>query len=226
VPNAATLDFVSRTIIPGLSASAQFLQTCARAYQAFEELTAQTLGKRCVPADKFFGDFKPTESEIERIKEAMRIDGLQYLSIAAARVFLGCSCPHFSNLLTTKDGQLISIDNARSHFEKGDDLRELFYFFDRRSDVFKVLDGVNALTEKDIRESVSEIPRHAACRSTVGLADYFCKRLRHWKELHAKSEHSQLMEIDPRLLAANPLCTFGQGMLEDAASVVRRPSGA
>jgi hypothetical protein len=64
VPHAATLDFVSRTIIPSLSARAQFLQTCARAYQTFEELTAQALGKTCVPADRFFGDFRPLGQQL------------------------------------------------------------------------------------------------------------------------------------------------------------------
>ncbi len=219
VPHAATLDFVSRTIIPSLSARAQFLQTCARAYQTFEELTAQALGKTCVPADKFFADFRPTESEIERIKQAMKIDGLQYLRIAAARVFLGCSCPHFSNLLVTQNGQLISIDHARSHFESGEDLRKLFYFVDRKAEAFKALDDVNALTETDIRESVFEIPRHPACGSTAGLADYFCRRLKLWKQYAEKEiSRSPEMEIDPHLTCFRPL---GQQLLEESSSLWR-----
>jgi hypothetical protein len=215
VPHAATLDFVSRTIIPSLSARAQFLQTCARAYQTFEELTAQAIGKTCVPADRFFGDFRPTESEIERIKQAMKIDGLQYLRIAAARVFLGCSCPHFSNLLTTTDGRLISLDHARSYFESGEDLRELFYFIDRRSEAFKALDDVARLTESDIRESVFEIPSHPACSFDGRLADYFCQRLKLWKQ-YAEKEicRSPEMEIDPHLLCS-PLGLFGQTLIEE-----------
>jgi hypothetical protein len=217
VPNAATLDFVSRTIITRLSARAQFLQTCARAYQTFEELNAQALGKTCVPADRFFGDFRPTESEIERIKDAMRIAGLKYLRIAAARVFLGCSCPHFSNLLVTKDGQLSSVDHARSHFESGEDLRELFYFVDRKAEAFEGLNAVARLSESDICESVDEIPRHVAVGSTAGLVDYFCTRLRLWKQ-YAENEISRSpeMEIDPHL-TVSPLGLFGQMLIEEHA---------
>jgi hypothetical protein len=214
VPNAATLDFVSRTIITSLSARAQFLQTCARAYQTFEELTAQALGKTCVPADKFFGDFRPAESEIEHIKDAMRIDGLKYLRIAAARVFLGCSCPHFSNLLVTGDGQLVSIDHARSHFEIGEDLRKLFYFVDRKAEAFKALDDVARLTESDIRESVGGIPRHDAVGSTVGLVDYFCTRLKLWKQYAEKEiSRSPEMEIDPHLTVGS-VGLFGRRLIE------------
>jgi hypothetical protein len=223
-PDAASLDYVSRKLITSQSVRTQMLRESAALHaqkdQTLEALTAQALGKTCVPADKFFADFKPTEPEIELIKSAMALDGKKYLTICAARIFIGCSSPHFGNVLVTKQGELISIDHASGYFEREDHLRELFYFVDRRSEVFKVLDGVNALTEKDIRESVAEIPRHPACGPTAGLADYFLKRLWQWKELHAKSERSMLMESDPRL-TCSPLAAIGARIIAEAGALWR-----
>jgi hypothetical protein len=222
VPNAASLDYVSRKIITSQSVRTQRLRESAAIHaqndQTLEELIAQALGKTCEPADKFFASFQPSESEIELIKRAMALDGLPYLRICAARIFVGSSAPHFGNVLVTKKGELISIDHARGYFENGEDLRELFYWVDRRSDVFKVLDGVNALTDKDICESVSEIPRHPACESTAGLADYFCKRLCAWKQLHGSRERQSEMEADPRLTYCNPSAIIGARIIAEAGT--------
>jgi hypothetical protein len=224
-PDSASLDFVSRTLITSQGVRTQMLRESAAIHaqndQTLEELTARALGKICEPADKFFASFQPSESEIELIKRAMALDGLPYLRICAARVFIGCSAPHFGNVLVTKKGELISIDHARGYFEKGDDIRELMYFIDRRSEVFKVLDGVNALTEKDICESISEIPHHSACGSTAGLAEYFCKRLRLWKELHANSERQSAMEADPQLTYCSPSAALGARIIAEAGSLWR-----
>jgi len=71
-------------------------------------------------AGKFYAKFNPTAGEIEHIKLAMATDGVQYLSIAAARVFLGSTCtPHFGNILVTKSGKLISIDHTNGRRIKG-----------------------------------------------------------------------------------------------------------
>jgi hypothetical protein len=224
-PDAASLDYIARKIITSHGVRTQMLRESAALHaqkdQTLEALTAQALGKTCVPADKFFADFKPTESEIELIKSAMALDGEKYLTICAARVFIGCSAPHFGNVLVTKKGELVSIDHCRGYFESGDDIREVMYFIDRRSDVFKILDGVNALTDKDICESVAEIPRHTACGSTAGLADYFCGRLGQWKELHAKSERSVLMETNPTL-TCSPLAALGGRILAEAVTPLWR----
>jgi hypothetical protein len=222
VPNAASLDYVSRKIITSQSVRTQRLRESAAIHaqndQALDELMAQALGKTCEPADKFFGDFRPTESEIELIKSAMALDGKKYLTICAARVFLGCSAPHFGNVLVTKKSELVSIDNCRGYFEKGDDIRELMYFIDRKAEAFKILDGVSALTEKDIRESVDAIPRHPACGSMLGLAEYYCTRLKLWKQYAEKEiSRSPEMEIDPHLTAWNPLGIFGQSLIEETA---------
>ena len=225
VPDAASLDYVSRKLITSQSVRTQMLRESAALHaqkdQTLEELTARALGKTCVPADKFFADFKPTEPEIELIKSAMALYGKKYLTICAARIFIGCSSPHFGNVLVTKKGgELISIDHASGYFESEDHLKELFYFIDRSSDVFKVLDGIDSLTEKDIRESVSEIPSHSACSSTAGLADYFCRRLGQWKELHAKSERSILMETDPTL-TCSPLAVLGSRIIAETGALWR-----
>src|ERR1700693_137100 len=71
VPDAVSLDFISRKLITSHSVRTQMLRESAAIHadkdRAFEALIAKTLGKTCAPADKFFADFKPTESEIEAI---------------------------------------------------------------------------------------------------------------------------------------------------------------
>jgi hypothetical protein len=141
--DAATLDFISRKLITSHSASTQILRQIAALHAQkdieIEQLIARTLGKECTLADRFFFDFRPTESEIELIRTGMAINGKQYLEICAARIFLGSSAPHFSNVLCDKAGRLVSIDHARAAFEDGSDLFELFYFVSRDSEAFKAL---------------------------------------------------------------------------------------
>jgi hypothetical protein len=137
-------------------------------------------------AGKFYAKFNPTSAEIEDIKLAMATDGLQYLNIAAARVFLGCTCtPHFGNILVNKYGKLISIDHTNAEFKDPEELREMFHYIGLDSKLLEVLSGVARLNENDIRASVQEIPKHPACGSISGLTEYFCKRLGLWKELLA-----------------------------------------
>jgi hypothetical protein len=217
-PESASLDFVWRTLITSQSVRTQRLRESAAIHaqtdQTLDELIAQALGKTCVPADKFFANFQPSESEIELIKRAMALDGSPYLLICAARIFIGCSAPHFGNVLVTKKGELVSIDNFRGYFEKNDDIRELFYFVDRKAEAFKALDDVARLTESDIRESVDGIPRHDAVGSTVGLVDYFCTRLKLWKRYAEKEiSRSPEMEIDPHLTVGS-VGLFGRRLIE------------
>jgi hypothetical protein len=226
VPDAASLDYVARKVITTHSAQTQVLQQCAALHAekdlVIEELIARTLGKTCIPADKFFADFQPAPSELEAIKSAMALDGPEYLAICAARVFLGSSAPHFANVLVSKSGELISIDHARAAFEDNSDLKELFYFTARSSVTFNTLDAVAGLSEDDILAAVDEIPTHPACGSTVGLADYFCKRLELWKNLHAKElPASTEMTSDPRLTCWNPGAFVGKEIADGAAALAR-----
>jgi hypothetical protein len=147
------------------------------------------------PSDKFYLGFEKglTSNQIQSIRRAMDFDDTPYLRIAATRLFLGSGCtPHLGNLLITQEVELISIDHVHSYFEDGEDLRLVFSSVNRDPGLLEVLDHVAGLTGNDIYESVAEIPRHRACGSTLGLADYYCKRLNLWKELHAKSDRSFL----------------------------------
>lgn len=166
VPDAASLLFVARKIIkspPG-----------RKNHDDTDEL-----------ADKFYAKFNPTPAEIEDIKLAMATDGLQYLNIAAARAFLGCTCtPHFGNILVTKSGKLISIDHTNAEFKDPEELKKMFYFIGGDSKLLEVLRGVASLTEVDVRNSIDEIPKHPACGSVSGLAEHFCDRLQVWRQLY------------------------------------------
>jgi|ERR1700683_227482 len=168
VPDAASLFFVARKVIkthPG----------------------RKHYDERDNHADRFYAKFDPTPTEIECIKLGMATDGVQYLNIAAARAFLGCTCtPHFGNILVTKSGKLISIDHTNAEFKDPEDLKKMFHFIGSDSKLLEVLSGVASLTEKDIRESVAEIPNHPACGSTAGLREYFGQRLQMWKQLYRR----------------------------------------
>ena len=169
VPDAASLFFVARKIVkthPG----------------------RKHHGDGDERASKFYAKFNPTAGEIEHIELAMATDGVQYLSIAAARVFLGSTCtPHFGNILVTKSGKLISIDHTNAEFKDGEELKQMFHFIGRDSRLLDALSGVAGLSENDIRASVDEIPNHPACGSTAGLREYFCQRLSLWKQLHTEA---------------------------------------
>ena len=162
VPGAATLDYVTRKILKNRS------------------------DNKAEPRNRYYEAFNPTPDEIERIEKSMNIDGPAYLRVCTARFFLACRCtPHFANILTTKQGELISIDHVHAYFEDNEQLRKLFEFVDHDPKLLKALAGVASLSEADIRASVDEIPIHPACGSTAGLRDYFCRRLRLWKELYS-----------------------------------------
>jgi hypothetical protein len=162
VPHAATLDYVTRKI----------LKNCT--------------DNKVEARDKYYVAFNPTPDEIERIEKSMNIDGPAYLRVCTAHFFLACRCtPHFGNILTTKHGELISIDHVHAYFESGESLQRLFDFIDRHSELFNILGGVASLTEGDIRAAVDEIPKHTVCGQTAELREYFCQRLRLWKQLYA-----------------------------------------
>jgi hypothetical protein len=147
-------------------------------------------GKKDELRFKFYVGFDPTPAQVEYIKRAMALDGKKYLTVCTARVFLARRCtPHFGNILTTKKGELISLDHVHAYFESGESLRKLFDFIDRDSKLFNILGAVAGLTEGDIRAAVDEIPKHSACGSTAGLGDYFVKRLQLWKELYARHQY-------------------------------------
>jgi hypothetical protein len=159
VPGAASLGYLARKIV-------------------------NSHGGKSDRSDKFFGEFRPTATEIEKIKSAITPDGVQYLAICAARAFFGTGCtPHFGNVLVTRDGQLVSIDHCEMNFGAFEDLRALFRYIER-GDV-EHFTKVAALTEDEVRAAVAEIPKHPACGSVDGLAEYFTRRLELWKSLYS-----------------------------------------
>jgi hypothetical protein len=202
VPDAATLSYVSRHFPDNRGSSFSFLenfgtsmhsflQGCGEYYEEFGREIARVIGKECVAADGLYVNFKPTPEELQAIRRAAAWHGEQYLKLCAARVFLGCSTPHASNVLVTRDAQLISIDHATAHAENGEDLGMLFRFVRRDSLAFSVLGDVATLNESDIRAAVSEIPKHPACGSIDGLAEYFTRRLELWKALYSRRQENQ-----------------------------------
>jgi hypothetical protein len=161
IPNAASISFVTRKVL-------------------------KTHPDKSEAADSFYKNFDPSPKEIETIRAAISVEAAPYLEICAARAFLGDGCTsHFGNVLVTKQGQLVSIDHAHAHFQSGEDLRNLFDFVDYDSELFRVLGTVAALRYQDMRESLAEVPNNPVCGSTDGIENYFCTRLKLWKELYA-----------------------------------------
>ena len=150
---------------------------------SFDELFAKIIGKTCPPADQLFARFDPSPEELKVIESSVSVVGRAYLKILATRIFLGVSSGHFSNVLVKKDGELVSLDHVSGKFEPGDDLEMLFRFVSNDSLVFEVLCEIAKLTEGDIRAAVAGIPKHEACGSTDGLADYFVGRLKLFQKL-------------------------------------------
>lgn len=189
VPNAASVDFVRRKLLPGRSVPPRFslmhdLSTgIVGDKTALDMEFAKLIGKSCESADTLHSSFNLTELELQAIERVIALDSEQYLRICAARVFLGCSAPHYANVLVTRDARLVSIDHVAAAFENGDDLRMLFKFTKRDSLAFRILGEVTALTADDIRAAVSEVPKHRACGSVD--AEYYVRRLQLWKSLHS-----------------------------------------
>jgi hypothetical protein len=56
----------------------------------------------------------------------------------------------------------------------------------------------------------------------AGLADYYCTRLKLWKQYFEKEmSRSSKMELDPRLTAFNPLGAFGERLMAEAGALWR-----
>lgn len=192
VPNAATVDYVRRKLLPNDTAeglAAVIVRICndlGRQYQKFAEFAEKILGKQYVAADDLYQNFLPSAAELANIREAIWWRGRQYLKLCAARVFLATSSPHAANVLVTRDGNLISIDHSTMKLEaSGADLPTFFQHVNRNSTVFDLLGKIAALTEDDVCGVVDSIPKHPACGSTEELIPYFCDRLKLWKRLFA-----------------------------------------
>lgn len=172
----------------------ELMGTWATISEEFEKGFAQIIGKECKRAEKFYEGFSP--NNLDKISEAVAWDGEQFLRIRAARVFLGCSAPHLSNVLCTEAGELISIDHCTTLTDDGESVRMLFKHTKRDTKAFDALRRVARLTEKDIQEAIAEVPRHPACgtppdaleRNLRAVRDYYVTRLGLWNKLLAEDD--------------------------------------
>jgi hypothetical protein len=193
VHDVASIDYVRRVVLSldeSFDVRDVFSIECESLSIAIRESQVWRLvgevSKSCGMADKLFADFKPAGEELAAIRSAAWWSSPQYLRIHAARVFLGLTTAHFSNVLVTRSAELISIDHDCAFFENGEDIETLFRFVRRGSEVWRMLDSVAMLTEADIRASIAAIPKHPACGSADELEayeQYFIRRLGLWKTL-------------------------------------------
>ena len=192
IPDAATVDFIRRKHYQVADVSAresenlEFNILVGNATSEYHiRRTMQLVSKKCRPADALFSSIKLTDEQKRVCQLVSSFTSEAWFRIAAARIFIGCTSPHFSNVLVSKDGSLILIDHDSARFESGKDLEMLFRFVRRGSRVFDLLGEVAALTDGDIRAAVAAIPKRPACGPVESLAPYFCERLALWKALHA-----------------------------------------
>lgn len=157
LPNAATMDYVMRAIL-------------------------RTRATKSRPADRFYSGFAPSAEQLGPITDAMNVDGEQYLRLCVARSFLACSGPHFQNVLVSDDARLFSIDHSHAYILRN--VPALFQLVGDHPRVRPLLGEIAALGADDIRAAVAEVPKHTACGSTDGLADYFVERLRLWQLIY------------------------------------------
>jgi hypothetical protein len=213
VPKAASLSYIAKTfnLVKPIISQRVFDLTQAEASQLVlgETMTtwakvsdksdwdfAEIIGKECQPAEKFYEGFTPKNSD--RIRKATAWDGEQFLTVCAARVFLGCSAPHMSNVLCTEDGELISIDHCTTLTDDGESVRMLFKYTRKGTLGFDALRHVGKLTDGDIKAAIAEVPRHPACgsppdaleRNLKAVENYYISQLGLWKKLLREAEES------------------------------------
>ncbi len=211
VPKAASLSYIAKkfNLVKPIINQSMFDQAFAEATQSVlgETMTtwakvsdqsdrdfAEIIGKECQSAEKFYEGFTPKNSD--RIIKATAWDGEQFLRICAARVFLGCSAPHMSNVLCTEDGELVSIDHCTTLTDGGESARMLFQHTKRHTLAFDALKHGGTLTEQNIEESIAQVPRHPACgsqadaleRNLKAVENYYLAQLGLWKELLREGE--------------------------------------
>lgn len=162
----------------------------------YEALIDKAIGKDCTEGYRFYHDYSPHNRE--QIRDACAWNGPQFLRLCAARVFLGCSAPHYSNVLCTEDGQLVSIDHCMVVTDDGKSVRMLFEHTRRDTKAFDALRHVGKLTDDDIKEAVAQVPRHPACgspadaleRNLRAVRDFYIAQLKLWKRLLSEAEEN------------------------------------
>ena len=172
------------------------MENWAEVNQQYESIVHKAIGKSCPKAYSFYFGYSPLNHE--KIRAACAWDSPQFLKISAARVFLGCSAPHYSNVLCTQEGRLVSIDHCMVVTDNGESVRMIFEHTKTGTLAFDALRYVARLTEKDIQEAIAEVPRHPACgsppdaleRNLRAVRDYYIAQLTLWKKLLSEAEEN------------------------------------
>jgi hypothetical protein len=158
-------------------------------------------GKPELPtAEEFYSDFVPPE-DWSAIKRAIAWDSAEMLAVHAARLFLGISIAHTSNVLVDRDGRLYSIDHEFCTATGGEDLVTLFEDIKSGTRAFEALRGVAQLSEEKLRELFEGLPgcpgRPAWFRWPLGSKEktvaHYLKRLRLWKFGFEKLSRAQAL---------------------------------
>jgi hypothetical protein len=139
-------------------------------------------------AHEFFSDFVPPE-DWSAVRRAIAWDSDQMLAIHAARLFLGMSIAHLSNVLVDPEGRLYSIDHEFCSATDGEELRILFDNVKPGTRASKALRGVAELTEEKLRELFDDLPVPPGVRwfcwpmgSREKTVEHYLERLRLWKQ--------------------------------------------
>jgi hypothetical protein len=121
-----------------------------------------------------FWDFVPPD-DWSAIRAAIKWDSEPMLRIHAARLFLGCTTAHASNILIDAAARLYSIDHADIAKTDGAEIDLLFANVKAGTVAFDCLHLPCTLEEATVREIFGE------------SAAYYVERLRQWKRLYAEA---------------------------------------
>jgi hypothetical protein len=193
IPDAASVDYIRRVRLSAGDASleesaTQFLSLRAGGKISDAKLARvfALISKTCKHSDALFSGVDISDEQVRVAGLVTSFKSERWFRIAVARIFLGCTAPHFANVLVTRNGQLVSIDHDSCRFESGKDLRLFFFFIRRGSHIFNLVGSIAKLTNADIREAVAAIPDHPAFAfDSLALSAYFRERLALWQALCA-----------------------------------------
>jgi hypothetical protein len=119
-------------------------------------------------AAEFYGDFRPP-SDWSAILEAVSWDSAPMLKIHAARLFLGATTAHASNILVNAAAQLFSVDHADLAKTDGSEIDMLFEHVAKGTRAWDALYLIAALSEPIVEGIFAE------------TSDHYIARLRRWR---------------------------------------------
>ena len=148
----------------------------------------------CCSRSNFFGDFAPPRDR-SALQGAIAPDSPEILAIHAARIFLGCSCGHASNVLVDVRGRLHSIDHESvmswNEFMNQDIVFLISQCVKQGTPAFNAIERVAELREDQVAALFDDLPESKWAGpggtpwylgSRNQTEHYFLKRLRIWKD--------------------------------------------